>query len=109
MALLIAYTLHDVKALAYSPPFFATNDQVAKRMLADLVADLNTTVGRHPSDYKMYKVGTFDESNGVLTPFGIAEHVVDCIALVPPPPAAADMFAGMMKRQAETRANGEAA
>lgn len=90
MALLIAYTLHDVKALTYSPPFFTSNDGVAKRMVADLVQDTNTTVGRHPADFRLYKAGTFDEGNGVLTPLSILEHVVDCVALVPAP--VADLF-----------------
>lgn len=107
MALLIAYTLHDVKALSYSPPFFTSNDQVAKRMVADLVADSNTTVGRHPSDYKLYKIGTFDEGNAVLTPASIPEHVVDCVALVPAP--SGDMFASMgLKRTPEERAHDRA-
>lgn len=85
MALLIAYTLHDVKAVTYSPPFFTTNDMVAKRMVSDLVQDNNTSVGRHPSDYKLYKIGTFDEGNAAMTPLSIPEHVVDCVALVPAP------------------------
>lgn len=84
MALLIAYTLHDVKALTYSPPFFTSNDQVAKRMVSDLVNDNNTMVGRHPSDYKLYKIGTFDEGNGAMQPFAIPEHVLDCVSMVPP-------------------------
>lgn len=83
MALLIAYTLHDVKALTYSPPFFTTNDMVAKRMVSDLVQDNNTLVGRHPADYKLYKVGTFDEGNAVMQPLSIPEHVIDCVALTP--------------------------
>lgn len=93
MALLIAYTLHDVKALTYSPPFFTTNDQVAKRMVSDLVQDNNTMVGRHPADYKLYKIGTFDEGNAAMLPLPIPEHVVDCVALTPPPPAS--LFGGV--------------
>lgn len=83
MALLIAYTLHDVKAVNYSPPFFMPNDALARRACAELVLDRNTTVGRHPSDFKLYRVGTFDEGNGVLTPLSIIEHVLDIISLVP--------------------------
>lgn len=90
MTLLIAYTLHDVKALTYSPPFFTTNDMVARRMVLDLVNDTNTMVGRHPADYKLYKIGTFDEGNAVMQPLSIPEHVIDCVALTPP--LAADLF-----------------
>lgn len=80
--LLRAYTLHDVKALTYSPPFFQSNNALAIRMLDDLVNDKNTSVGRHPSDFKLYCVGSYDDSNGALTPLNIIEHVCDAIALV---------------------------
>lgn len=83
--LLRAYTLHDVKAVSYSPPFFVQNDAMATRMVKDLVADTNTTVGRHPADYKLYCIGHFDDTSAQLQPLNIMEHVVDCIALVPPP------------------------
>lgn len=109
MATLNAYSLHDVKALSYSPPFFANNDAIARRMITDLVADPNSIPGRHPSDFKVYKIGTFDDLKGTLTPLAIMEHVVDCVALTPPPSPAASYppgFAEMMAHAA--KANGEA-
>lgn len=77
-----AYTLHDVKAGTYSPPFYQPNDALAKRLLADLVADLGTTPGRHPADFRMYKIGTFEDSSGVLQCFDALEHVADAISFV---------------------------
>lgn len=82
--LLRAFTLHDVKALNYSPPFFQHNNALAVRMLQDLVNDNNTSVGRHPADYKLYCIGEYDDSNGKLKPFPIIEHVMDAVALVGP-------------------------
>lgn len=85
--LLRAYTLHDVKALNYSPPFFVNNDALAIRMLTDLVNDRNTSVGRHPGDFKMYCVGTYEDAKGVLNPLPIPEHIMDavsCVAASPP-------------------------
>ncbi|QCQ84871.1 nonstructural protein [Blackfly microvirus SF02] len=82
--LLRAYTLHDVKALNYSPPFFQHNNAMAIRMLTDLVNDSNTSVGRHPADFKMYCVGSYDDGNGILIPLNIIEHVMDAIACVTP-------------------------
>jgi len=81
--LLRAYTLHDVKALTYSPPFFQANNALAVRMLEDLVSDNNTTVGRHPSDYKLYCCGSYDDATGILQPLTVLEHVMDAVALVP--------------------------
>lgn len=80
--LLRAYSLHDVKALTYSPPFFQHNNALATRMLDDLVQDNNTSVGRHPADYKLYCVGTYDDAKGLLTPITPMEHVMDAVALV---------------------------
>lgn len=84
--LLRAYTLHDVKALTYSPPFFQHNNALAIRMLEDLVNDQNTSVGRHPGDFKLYCVGSYDDSNGMLIPLNIIEHVMDAVALIRPAP-----------------------
>lgn len=88
--LLRAYTLHDVKSLNYSPPFFQHNDAIAIRMLTDLVADPNTTVGRHPADFKMYCVGAYDDQSGILIPNQIIEHIMDAVGVVPRPTG--DMF-----------------
>lgn len=85
MALQLAYSLYDMKALTYSPPFFTANDALAKRMLSEIVIDINTTVGRHPSDYKLYKVGMFDDQTGIFDRLSIMEHVCDATSLLPPP------------------------
>lgn len=80
-----AYTLYDVKAQLYHPPFFTHNHALAQRMVADVAADLNTQVGRHPSDFKLYYIGGYDDGAGRLVPLSIMEHVCDVIALVAPP------------------------
>nr|QJB19137.1 MAG: nonstructural protein [Microvirus sp.] len=92
MALHLAYTLYDIKALTYNAPFFTMNDALAKRMLSELVTDPNTIVGRHPSDYKLYKIGMYDDATGIFDRLSVMEHVIDAIALVPPPPAMANLF-----------------
>lgn len=85
--ILNAYTLYDRKALQYHTPFFATADGSAVRSVQDLVADPNTTVGRHPGDYVLYRVGGYDDSSGSLLPASVLEHIVDCSSLVRVQPA----------------------
>lgn len=80
--LLNAYSLFDNKALVYSPPFFVNTDGAAIRMLADLVVDRNTQVGRHPGDFALYRVGNFSDGNGSLEPVLPVRHVIDAVALV---------------------------
>lgn len=84
--ILRAYSLLDVKALQYNPPFFQSTDAVAIRALRDLVNDLNTTVGRHPSDFKLYCIGSYDDATGHFEPLHPMMHVMDAISLVPVSP-----------------------
>lgn len=77
-----AYSIYDRKTLAYFPPFYAPTHGGAVRSLADLVQDMNTSVGRHPNDYVLYCVGIFDDSKGALLAQSPIEHVIDASALV---------------------------
>lgn len=89
--ILNVYTLFDTKALIFNTPFFAVNDGVAKRMCADLASDANTTVGRHPADYVLYRLGTYDDNLGSFDLVAIRDHVVDIVSLVPVSPGP-DLF-----------------
>ena len=77
-----AYTIYDRKGLLYHQPFFAVTDGAATRMVADLVRDNNTTIGRHPTDYVLFCCGEYDDQLGSLLPKSPLSHVIDCSALV---------------------------
>lgn len=77
-----AYSIYDNKALQFHVPFFLSTDGQAVRSLSDLVADPNTSVGRHPSDYVLYCIGSYDDSLGAMVPIQPLRHVIDAIALV---------------------------
>lgn len=81
--LLNAYTLYDSKALTYSPPFYGTAHGAAVRMVMDLAADPNTSVGRHPGDYTLFCVGRFDDQSGQLLPNDVREYISDVLPLAP--------------------------
>lgn len=80
--LLNAYTVFDNKALTYSPPFFVNTDGAAVRMFADLVNDMNTSVGRHPGDYSLFCVGTFSDANASIEATLPIRHIIDAVALL---------------------------
>lgn len=83
---LVGYTVHDKKALTYGPPFWQATDGVAVRMFQELANDRSSTVGRHPADFALYRVGSYDDSTGALV--GVQpEFVVDAISLVQAAPA----------------------
>lgn len=80
--ILNAYTIYDRKALQYHAPFFAVADGAALRSFMDLANDPQTTVGRHPGDYVLYRCGAYDDSSGQLLPVSALEHISDALPLV---------------------------
>lgn len=76
-----AYCVYDRKALVYNAPFFAVSDGSAARSFSDLANDKSTTVGRHPNDYVLFRVGSFDDASGQLLS-DTAVHIADANAFV---------------------------
>lgn len=62
-----AYSIFDEKAVAYGVPFFMASNGLAIRAFADLVDDNRSSVNKHPGDYRLYKIGTYNDVTGVLT------------------------------------------
>lgn len=62
------YSVFDVKTDMFMTPFFMSTNGQAMRAFSDLASDKNTTVGRHPEDYKLLCIGLFDDEQGVVTP-----------------------------------------
>lgn len=58
------FSVFDAKARNFNTPFFMRERGEALRAFADLANDLTTLVGRHPSDFTLYEVGTFDPETG---------------------------------------------
>ena len=78
-----AYTLYDIKSETYSPPFFASAHGSAIRLVMDLVSDPTTTPGRHPQDFSLLCIGSFDDSLGLMLPLDNRQHIADCVSLLP--------------------------
>lgn len=60
------YAVYDSKACAFLAPFFAAANGLAIRMFSDAANDPSTTLHKHPSDFNLYQIGTFDDSKGIL-------------------------------------------
>lgn len=85
---LIAFSVFDVKADAFSAPFWKQTIGQAMRDFGDLANDRNTTVGRHPEDFKLVQIGEFEDSDGRLLPsehrsLGFAADLVEKNAVIP--------------------------
>lgn len=55
------FTIYDIKAQNYHIPYNLKNEAIAQREFADIVNDTNTTINKHPEDYTLFKIGTWDD------------------------------------------------
>ena len=60
------YAIFDVKAEAYLPPWFLPTDGMALRAFADCVNDGDHNFGRHPNDYSLFCIGSFEDSDAEI-------------------------------------------
>lgn len=63
---LILLSFFDSAAECYTRPFFAGSRGEAVRLFSDLVADPDHAIGRHPEDYTLYVLGSFNQQTGEL-------------------------------------------
>lgn len=61
------YSIFDVAAGAYARPFFVQTDGQAMRAFGDLVKDTSNDVGKHPEDYTLFRIGSYNDSKGLLS------------------------------------------
>lgn len=61
------YSVHDVKAETYMPPFCVPSKGLAIRAFEDCINSDDHHFGKHPADYTLFEVGTFDTDSGKLT------------------------------------------
>jgi len=62
------FSVYDVKAQAYLPPFFMSNNQVAIRAITDCVNDPSHLFYKNPQDYTLFFLGVFDDNTGLIEP-----------------------------------------
>lgn len=60
------FAIHDSKAEAFLPPVFLPTDGQAKRTFADACNDSSHDFGKHPEDYCLFLLGTYDDSTGLI-------------------------------------------
>lgn len=99
--ILKAFCLLDTKTGVFNTPFFMAHTAQAIRACADLGGDLNTTVGRHPADFALMEIGTFDDQTGTL--YALPPHNLGLVVtFLPAAPAPAPLpFPDMRPGQAD--------
>lgn len=62
-----AYSIFDSKAAVFGPPIFFQNSALAIRSFTDYANDPSMMIHRHPEDFSLFQIGTFDDNTGVLS------------------------------------------
>lgn len=76
------FAVYDEKAKIFGTPQFMLTEAVAVRTITDLVQDQQSMLAKHPKDYSLYQVGTYDEISGMITPEERPSLVIRCNSLV---------------------------
>lgn len=89
------FSILDTKVGAFSNPFCVRHPAEAYRACSALAGDLNTHVGRHPADFVLMELGTFDDNRGTFECAVPSSHgpMTNFIERRPSPP---DFFSAAM-------------
>lgn len=79
--MLKVYTLRDSAANSFLALSLHRTDQMAIRALGVLVNQDDNNVSRHPSDYELFRVADFDDTDGTILGYSPVS-VVRCVDLV---------------------------
>lgn len=69
VARLQAFSVYDEKAQSYNLPFFYPQINLAVRALTDSLQNPDSIVARHPEDFTLYHIGTFNDLTGKMESF----------------------------------------
>lgn len=65
---LLAFAVHDSAMGAYHPPFFVNASGLAVRGFGDQVLKQDSEFNRHPSDFSLWEIGSYDDETGQMVP-----------------------------------------
>lgn len=65
--MMVACSLFDTKAGIYGPPIFVAHEAIAVRSVQETAQDRRTLLARHPADFSLLVIGTYDDATGVLS------------------------------------------
>lgn len=69
------YSVLDSKSQAFGNPFTSVNHNTAIRDFSTAANDSNTLIGKHPTDFILYCIGSFDDFTGSICPCNPIENL----------------------------------
>lgn len=78
------FVLQDIKGSTFGNPVFVPSLGTLVRDIQDVVNDPKSDqlLSKHPSDFRLFRLGEFDDASGI---FKLSEHpefVLDCSSLI---------------------------
>jgi len=65
--LLKIFSVYDSKVEAYIQPFYMNSTGAAMRAFEDTVNDPESALNKHPEDYTLFELGTFDDQTAQIS------------------------------------------
>lgn len=62
------YAVYDKKSVAFAPPFYYHQKGQALRAFEDAVNDPQSPLNKHPEDFQMFHLGSWNENLGIISP-----------------------------------------
>lgn len=78
------YALHDIKADSFGSMIVLDNDAMAIRSLAGAAAQEASLVNLSPSDFNLYRLGSYDNCTGTIKPCDKPQLVTNAASVVKP-------------------------
>lgn len=78
------FSVYDSKAQAYLPPFFLPKEAMAIRIFAECCNSPEHQFGKHPADYTLFHIGSFDDWDGDILAIQPQKNLGNGLHLVKP-------------------------
>jgi hypothetical protein len=69
------FSVIDLKAQTYMPPFFMHNEKLAERAFGDAANNGEHMFCAHPEDYALYCLGEWDDETGKMENYDTPESL----------------------------------
>jgi len=64
--IVLTFSVYDIKSKTFGQPFHAMTRGVAVRQFQELVNNPETTINKHPDDFTLFEIGSFDDNTGEI-------------------------------------------
>lgn len=78
------FAIYDSKAEVYNKPFYELTIASAIRAFSDAANDTQTAFAKHPADYTLFHIGTFDDATAKIDLNESFNNLGNCLEHIQP-------------------------